>query len=155
MAAVTAAVVAGSGALLSYYGAREQAKAARRAGELNAADAMENARLARLAAIEDEKQFRLSFRRDQGMNVASIGSSGIKMEGSALEVLHDNAAMAEGDALKIRRGGMIAARSYERQAQIFRETGRAQGRAAEISGAAGLLSGAAGTYNTGKTSGAF
>jgi hypothetical protein len=154
MAAITTAVVATAGVGLSYYGQMQQAKAARRAGELNAQDAEENARLSAQRAAEDERIFRLSFKRDQSRNMAAIGASGIKLEGSPLEVLQDNASMAETDALNIRRGGEQQRASYMRQAQGYREGAEASARASEIQGAATLLSGAASVYGNARTSGA-
>lgn len=155
MAAVTTAAVVGAGVLLSFYGQQEQAKAAKRAGDLNAADAEENARLARLRAIEDEKQFRISFRRDQGRNVAAVGASGVRQEGSPLEVLQDNAAMAEHDAQNILALGRQQQASYLRQAQMYREGGAAAQRTGQIMGAATLLKGAGDVYSTGAKSGAW
>ncbi len=154
MAAVTTAVVAGAGVLMAYYGSQQQAQAQKRAGRLNAQDAEENARLAQERAAEDERQFKVSFRRDTGSNLAAIGASGVKREGSPLEVLQDNAASAERDVINIRRGGEAQRDSYLRQANIYRQTGNAQSNATQISGAANLLSGAAGTYSTASKSGA-
>lgn len=155
MAAITTAAVVGAGALLSFYGSMEQAKAAKRAGQLNAKDAEENARLAMERAAEDERAFRLSFKRDQGRNVAAVGASGVRMEGSPLEVLQDNVAMAEHDAINIRKGGYQQRDSYLRQAQMSREGGRAAERGAYIQGAAGLLKSAGDVYGTGQKSGAW
>lgn len=155
MAAITTAAVVGAGVLMTYYGMQEQGKAAKRAGELNAADAEENARLAHLRAIEDERQFRLSFQRDQGRNVAAIGASGVKQEGSPLEVLRDNASMAESDAQNIRAGGAQARASYLRQADMYRQGGASAERGAQIMGAATLLKGAGDTYTAGSKSGAW
>lgn len=155
MAAVTTAVVAGAGVLMTYYGQQEQAKAAKKAGRLNAEDAEENAKLSMQRAAEDERMFRLSFKRDQGRNVAAVGASGVKQEGSPLEALQDNAAMAERDAINIRLGGEQASAAYKRQAYMFRSGAGAQARAAEIGGAATLLRGAADTYSTGQKSGAW
>jgi hypothetical protein len=155
MAAITTAAVVGVGVLMTYYGQQEQAKAAERAGELNAEDAKKNAYLAEQRAAEDERQFRLSFKRDQARNVAAIGASGIKMEGSPLEVLQDNASMAERDANNIRQGGAQARDSYLRQAQMYREGGQAARRTGEIMGAATLLKGAGSTYSAGTQSGAW
>lgn len=155
MAAITTAVVAVAGVGMSYYGQQQAGNAARRAGELNAQDAEENARLSVLRAQEDERQFRLSFRRDQSSNVAAIGASGIKQEGSPLEVLQDNASGAERDANNIRAGGEQSRQSYLRQARGYREGARAAGEAANIQGAATLLSGAVSAYKTGNESGAW
>lgn len=155
MAAVTSAVVVGAGALMTAYSMQEQKKAAKKAAKLNAADAEENAILSEQQAIEDERAFRLSFRRDQARNVAQIGASGIKQDGSPLEVLQDNASMAERDAENIRAGGIQQRNSYLRQAQMYRDGGAAAGRAADIGTAAALLQGAGNTYNQGTKSGAW
>jgi hypothetical protein len=155
MAAVTTAVVAGLGTAMSVYGAVEQGKAAKKAAAMNAQEAELNAQLTAEKAAEDERQFRLSFRREQGRNQAAIGASGIKAEGSPLEVLQDNAAMAEQDALRIRRGGQIERDAFMRQAGNYRQAGRAASRAAGIGAAASLLSGAGNVYSTGQKSGAW
>lgn len=155
MAAVTAAVVVGVGTALTVYSMQEQKKAAQKAAKLNAQDAEENARLAREQALEDGRQFRLSFRRDQARNVAQIGASGVKQEGSPLEVLQDNVMMAENDYQNIVKGGEQRRQSYLRQANMFRQGGAAAGRAADIGSAAALLQGAGNTYSAGTKSGAW
>lgn len=155
MAAVTAAVVVGVGTAITVYSMQEQKKAAQKAAKMNAADAEENARLAREQALEDGRQFRLSFRRDQAKNVAQIGASGIKQEGSPLAVLQDNATMAENDYQNIIRGGEQRRQSYLRQAHMFREGGSAAARAADLNSAAALLQGAGQTYGAGQKSGAW
>lgn len=155
MAAITTAVVAGAGTLLTVYGMQQQKKANQRAADLNAEDAERNAGLVEQQAAEDERQFRLSFRRDEARNIAAIGASGIKMEGSPLEVLQDNVSGAERDAQNIRAGGAQAREGYIRQARMYRETGKAQAEAADIGSAAALLKGGAGTYETGMKSGAW
>lgn len=155
MAAITTAVVVGAGTLLTVYGQQEQKKAAQRAGELNAQNAEQNAILAAKQAEEDARQFRLSFRRDTARNITAIAASGIKMEGSPLEVLADNASMAERDFQNIKAGGEQQRDSYLRQGRMFREGGEAAGRAADIGSAASLLQGAGNTYNAGTKSGAW
>lgn len=155
MAAVTTAVVAGLGVGLSLYGQQQQKKAYEAAANANAADAEENARLAREKAQEDARIFRLSFRRDQERNKAQIGASGVKVEGSPAEVLHDNAAMAERDYQNILRFGEQQRSSYLRQAGMHRTTGRMQMRAMNVQSAATLLQGANQVYDTGSRSGAW
>ena len=155
MAAVTSAVVVGAGTLLTVYGQQEQKKAAQRAGELNSQNAEQNAMLAAKQAAEDARQFRLSFRRDNARNVAQIAASGIKMEGSPLEVLQDNASTMERDYQNIKAGGEQQREAYMRQSRMFREGGEAAGRAADIGSAAALLQGAGNTYGAGVKSGAW
>ncbi len=155
MAAITTAVVVGAGTLLTVYGQQEQKKAAQRAADLNSQQSEKNAQLAAQQAEEDARQFRLSFRRDNARNVTAIAASGIKMEGSPLEVLQDNAAGAERDYQNIKAGGEQAAENYRFQGQMYREGGAAAGRAADISSAAALLNGAGSTYTAGTKSGAW
>lgn len=155
MAAVTTSAIAGVGVLMSAYGAQQQAKAARRASKLNAEESEENARLTAERAIEDERQFRLSFRRDQAKNKVAIAASGVRLEGSPLEVLQDNASAAEADAQNIRRGAAITKDMYTRQARAYREGGAAASQAGNINSAATLLQGAAQTYTTGRQAGAW
>lgn len=155
MAAITTAVVVGAGALMTYYGQQEQAKAAQRAGELNAEQSEKNAQLAAQRAAEDERQFRLSFRRDNARNVVAVAASGVKMEGSPLEVLQDNASMMERDANNIRAGGQQQVDAYRFQGKMYREGGDAAQRVGQIQGAATLLNGASNTYSAGSKSGAW
>lgn len=155
MAAITSAVVVGAGTLLTVYGQQEQKKAALRAGQLNAEQAEKNAVLAQQQADEDARQFRLSFRRDNERNITAVAASGIKMEGSPLEVLQDNAANAERDYQNIKAGGEQAAENYRFQGQMYREGASAAGRAADIASAATILNGAGSTYSAGTKSGAW
>lgn len=155
MAAITAAAVVGAGTLLSIYGQQEKKKAALLAGDLNAAEAEKNAQLTEAQAAEDERQFRLSFRRDEARNVAAIGASGIKMEGSPLEVLQDNAANAERDAQNIKAAGVQKADAYRRQGKMFKLEAQSSAKAADIGSAVALLQGAGNTYSAGQKSGAW
>lgn len=155
MAAVTTAVVAGAGTLLTVYGMQQQKKAAQRAADLNAQESEINAELVAKQAEEDARQFRLSFTKDNARNITAIGASGIKMEGSPMEVLQENAANAERDYQNIKAGGEQQRQSYLRQARMYREGGAAAAEAADIGSAAALLNGASNTYTTGTKSGAW
>ncbi len=142
MAAVTTSLLV-AGTVAQLYGQQQQAKAGKAAARQNERDAQINAQQAMERAKEDERQFRVSFRRDTGANVAAISASGIKQEGSPLEVLRDNAAGAEQDAINIRKGGEAERGAYLRQAAGFRSERRAISNMAPIQGAATLLSGGA------------
>lgn len=155
MAAITTAAVATVGVGLSIYGQQQQKKAAKRAGELNALDAEENAALSMERAKEDARIFQMTFRRDEARNKVGVAASGIKMEGSPLEVLQDNASNAEKDYQTIIKGGEMQRAAYKRQAQMFREGASATGRAMDIQSAATLLQGANSVYGTGQKSGAW
>lgn len=155
MAAVTSAVVVGAGALMSYYGQQQQAEASKKAGELNAQSAEENAAISMRRAQEDARQFMIGFRKDTAQNRAQVGASGIQLEGSPLEVLQDNAASAERDYQNIIAGGTANRDAYYRSAKISRATGQAQSDAAQTGAAASLLQGAGSVYGAGRQSGAW
>lgn len=139
MAAVTSAIVGGVALAGSIAGSQMQADAARQAGEFNAQTAEENARLAKEKAVEDERRFRNMVRKQYGSNVASIAKSGIRLEGSALQVLRENARVAEEDAINIRRGGDIERARFLTEARFQRVTGSMGAAAANIQGAADTL----------------
>lgn len=149
MAAIAAAVTAGAGALMSMEGARAEASAESFAARMNADEASRNAKLAEERAIEDEKQFRLSFRRDQAADVAAVSASGVKLEGSPLEVLRENAAAAEQDAQRIRRSGDRQRDSFRRQASGFRFGAQSIERAGRSAQAGAVLGGAANILKSG------
>lgn len=155
MAAVTAVVVAAAGATLAAYSAAGQGDAAQGAAAVNAQNAEYNAELVKKRALEDERQFRLSFRRDQASNRVAVAASGVRLEGSPLAVLRDNTSKMEEDALKIKQGGKAQEQTYLRQASGYRLSGSAAGRAASVGAAASLLSGAASATSQGVQSGVF
>lgn len=152
VAATTASAVGG---VMGYYGARAESQAQQLAAGLNAAEATRNAEAVRQRAAEDERQFRLAFRMDEAQNRARIGASGVALEGSPLEVLRDNVARAEHDALNIFKAGEYERESFLRQAAGYRLQAGAAGRAGKIAGAAALLGGIASTISTGRQAGAF
>jgi hypothetical protein len=138
------ALLMGVGTIASFIGGQEETRANVRAAKANAREAEINARLSRERAVEDERQFRLSFKREEARNVTAVAASGVKLEGSPLEVLRDNAANAEKDAQNIRRAGELERSSYLRQAQGFRRSAKDAKKAGKFQGAATLLMGAGG-----------
>lgn len=138
----------GAGTIASAIGAGQEARASARAAKNNAREAELNARLAIERAQEDERQFRLSFRRDEGRNITAVGASGIKLEGSPIEVLRDNAANAERDAQNIRRAGELERSSYLRQAKNFKRAAKDARKAGDLAIASTLLSGAGQIYGS-------
>lgn len=139
MAAVTSAVIGGVSLIGNIAGSQMQADAAMQAGRFNAQMAEENARLAKEKAIEDERRFRTIVRQQYGSNVASISKSGIRLEGSAMEVLRENSRVAEEDAMNIRRGGDIERARFLTEARFQRVSGAMGAASANIQGAANTL----------------
>ena len=140
MAFASAAIIAG--AAMSAAAAGAEGNAALAAGAINAQNAEASGRLAKQRAADDEKQFRLAFRRDQGSNLTAIATSGIRLEGSALDVLRENSRVMEEDATNIRLGGLQQQQGFSRGARLSRFEGKSAARAAGIRGlgaAANLL----------------
>ena len=142
MALPLLALLSGAGAIASYAAANESAEAELRAGEINAKNSEQNAALALEQARDEERQFRRQFRREVGSNTAAVGASGVRMEGSAAEVMRDNAQRAAEDAIRIRRGGRAKHNAFMREADATRRGAADRSRAAKIGGIAKLLGGA-------------
>ena len=108
------------GGLMQAQAASAQGRADAAAARFNAQIATRNAKLAKQQAVEDERKFRVSFRQDQGSNVASVGASGIELSGSAMDVLQENVVNAELDALQIRHSGELKRISFLQDAALGR-----------------------------------
>lgn len=139
---ITAGVLGGAGLLTSLFGSAQESKAIKAAGEINAANLEYNAEQAKIQAAEEERVFRQTFKREEAGNIAQLGAAGVKLQGSALAAIKDNARMAEEDAIKIRKGGEIKSREFKRQARLERMGARNAASAAEIGGVASVFSGA-------------
>ncbi len=121
------AVIAGiaiAGAAIGAIGAIRQGQAAQAAAEFNAKVAENNASSAKLQAKEEERRHRIVARKRIGATRAAIGASGISLEGSPLDVLEENAANAELDALTIRHAGEVANIDFLNRARVERFKGR-------------------------------
>lgn len=127
------------GGFIELIGISMQADAAKDAASFNAAEAERNAQLVREQAIEDEKQFRMAFRREQASNRARLGASGVKASGSPLAALQDNAARAEADAIAIRKRGNQRRISFLREAGRFRVQKKAIGAQSRLAMAGSVL----------------
>lgn len=131
------------GTALSVWGSLEEGRLNARQAEANAQTAEWNAKLTRLKAREDERVMRVMARKEIGRMRANFGASGIAIEGSALDVLQESAALAENDALNIRRHGELQATAFEREAGFARAMGSRYRQAGGLGAAAAVLSGAA------------
>lgn len=149
MAAAAAMV---GGGLLSAYGQMQQGYAAKQAGEYNAQMAEMNAELTLKQAAEEETKFRSMFKRQLGDMRASVGASGVQLEGSPLEVMQDSIAQAELDATAIKTQGQRRAWALRSEAALQRYQGAAAQQGAMFGAAGSLLSAgghAAGYYKRG------
>jgi hypothetical protein len=139
-------VMAVAGGMLNAAGAVNKGQAEQLSQYYQANIAEQNAVLTRQQSAEDERRARVMGRKMLGDARTAYASSGVQMEGSALDVLQESAANAELDALTIRYKGEVAARGYENEANFRRSAGNKAMDAGYLSAAGSLMAGAAGAY---------
>jgi hypothetical protein len=141
-------------------GAIQQGKMAAAQGEAQMNAANYNARMkeieagiTREQANAREEQQRRQARQVLGKQRAAVAQAGIGFGGSALDIMEQSATFAELDALTIRyegdlkAKGLLAEAEYDKYSgQVAMAMGKAQKKAAYVSAAASMLSGAAGAY---------
>lgn len=110
------------------------------AASYNAKVAERNAKIAKQNSLVEEAAKRRETQRLIGAGAAAVGSSGLQMVGTPLDVLAENARIGELDALTIRYNGENTAESYRMDAQRERMAARSARTAGAI-GAVGRLIG--------------
>ena len=120
------------------YSAQERKKAAEYTAKL-AEEAGEESTA--MAGIEAERH-RDKIRRLQASQRASYAKSGVKLEGSPLEVLADTAAQADLDEMIIKHGGQAESSAYGAQAMLARMKGNSASTAGYLKAGSSLLAGA-------------
>ena len=113
-----------AGSLMSTYGAAAEGDAALAAGEVNAQNSEFQAKQAAAKALEDEATFRRAMRSELASNEVSVAASGVKLEGSPLAVLNENARNMDKDASAIRTGALTDQQAFSRAASRSRASGR-------------------------------
>lgn len=147
--AVAAVVAAAASTAASISSAQSQAKTAR----FNAKVAERNAQAARAKAAADAKRKRREGARLIALNRARIGKGGLAAEGSVVDMLADNQAENELDALIIEYGGELEAAGRIEQAALFRaQADNAEG-AIPLTATATLAGGLSGAGRSLMTSG--
>ncbi len=110
---IAATIIGAVGSVVQGIQARQQARFQERVARQNAEIAIaigeRNAKAAIIQAAAEEERFRLIRRRQISAARAAFGSAGVQVEGTPLEVLADQARMAEQDALLVRHQGTVAA----------------------------------------------
>lgn len=107
----TIAIIGAAGALTQGLAGFQQAR-------FQQAVAKRNEAAARDQAAAEEERFRRDRQRRIGATRAAFAASGTRVEGSPLEVLADQAMIAEEDALLIRHGGEIRAGEQALRAKV-------------------------------------
>jgi hypothetical protein len=141
------AVLAAASGGLSAAGSLYEGSAQRAASEYNA-------RLSRMSAVQirqqtayEAKQASIYARKTIGDMRANYAASGVRMEGSPLDVLEESIRAAQTDISNIKNQGEMNARMKEFEAKLY----KFQGKSAQISGyfsaASALASGGMKAYD--------
>lgn len=126
-----------------------QSQAAKKQSKFNAAVARNNAIIAKQKARAQEAAFRKKFAFFQGETATGFAKGGVVVNtGSPLEVLGDNAAEAELEALMIRYGGEIQADDFAAQAGASLAAGKGAFNSGMLAAGATILSGARKGFKT-------
>lgn len=149
MAAAVAipAIISGVGTIAGVAGQINQANAQAAASRMNAQIGFKNAALTRQQAAQEEARLRTQGKKDLGSIRVGYGSSGVSMEGSAMDVLQESAANVELDALTLRHRGESQAKMYEMGAQMDLNTASSARTSGLLSAAGTLLGGGAKLYD--------
>lgn len=127
MSAATAATVSTvatvAATAIAAAGAIRQGQAAANAAEYNAELAEQNATASRQQAAANAAASDREARKRLGAIEATVGASGVAMEGSPLDILQESALNAELDRQNILYGGETRSRGYESTATLERYRG--------------------------------
>jgi len=127
-------------------GALQAGRSEKRAAEYNAAVDERNAKIVKAQTAADvERQRRAALRRAGSLR-ASFGSTGFAFEGSALDLMEDNAMEEELDILTIQYSGDLKARGLMDSAALSRQKGDEAVTASYWKAGTALLSGASDYY---------
>ncbi len=136
------AAVVGVGAQIA--GQVSAGKAQKEAGDIAAAQAADDAAYVRDITKEEVRKFRRSADKFQSTQKTAIGSSGLRMSGSALQLLQETEIEIERDIKSIEEAGEQRAQGIEAQGDIYKVQGQAALTAGIIGAGSTLLSGISG-----------
>lgn len=133
--------LAGAGIATSAVGQVKAGNAAKAQGDANAAISETNAQRSIEDAAIAESQQRTADARVLAQGAAVVGSSGVEITGSPLEVLAESARQAELNALIIRRGGQLDAQTERAGGAIQKAAGRSAQTASRFGAGSTILTG--------------
>jgi hypothetical protein len=145
MAAITSAVIAGAGVAMSFYGQRQQAKAAESTANYNASIQRDQATRENQVSAENLRRKTRENNRLLAQVRASTAAKGLSNQGTPLAVLGETAFQLEREINDL---SYEAATRYQSLAQGARMTtweGQQTASAIRTSATAGLIKGAAST----------
>ena len=141
MAAPVLLVVSVLGAVMSAMGQIQQGKAQQQIDERQAHESRVRADYAEKAGKEGASRIRRQSLYHESQNIATLGGSGVTLEGSPLQVMMADRANFELEALDKIQAGSVEARSERAQADIHSYSGKAAKRASLIGAGTTILSG--------------
>lgn len=150
--AVPFALIAAA-ATMKAIGSIRQGNAQSAAQEYNAQIADYNAGIVTQQSQENARRQRVANTKALGNIRASVGASGIEMDGSPLDVIEESARTAELDALSIEQQGATQAWGYQNSASLSRMNARNARKGGYWGAASALLGGAADAFSMGAGSG--
>jgi len=135
------AALAGVMGIVGAVGSVMQGRAERAIADLNAGTEEQNAAQARYAAREEASIIRMRSAYTVGSMKATVGATGIYVNsGTNVDKIADTEAQYEHDALKALYSGEIQATAFERQANIYRYSGKVAQRQSYYQAGFGLAS---------------
>lgn len=115
----------------------QQAGGIRQQASAQAAAANANARLAQMEGASQASSIRREGRREIGRQRAIMGASGVRLEGSPLDLIVSNAAEIEREAVQAEVAARNTARLDRAQAKSVERAGKRSSVSAILSGAVG------------------
>ena len=132
------------GGVLGALGSYRQGQYAQAEANFNASQLRIDAQIAQQNAFDQARQLREQGRFLQGAQRTRTAISGVRMEGTPLEIMAETAAKVQRDQVKIQAEGVWQAQNLRTQAKFTQQQGAAAAQAGTIGAFAGLLSGGAG-----------
>lgn len=146
MSAPAMMAVAFGGATLGAVGAYQSASAQEQAAKYNAGVAREQAGLARTQAEIDAETVARDSRKHLGEVRAAYGASGFSLDGSAFDVLEQEARTGALKEALVRYRGELTARGLEQQATMQDAAAKSYGSSKWIGALSSFASGASRAY---------
>lgn len=143
-ALIVGAVAAVVGTGVGIAGQVSAGVAARDAGDIASAQAKDDAAYVRDITKEEVRKFRRQADKFQSTQKSAIGGSGLRMSGSALQLLQETELEIERDIKSIQEAGEQRAEGIEAQGDIYKIQGQAALTAGIIGAGSTLLSGISG-----------
>jgi hypothetical protein len=145
MAAITSAVIAGAGVAMSFYGQRQQAKAAEATAKYNASIQQDQATRENQVATENIRRKTRENNRILAQVRASTAAKGLSNQGTPLAVLGETAFMLEREINDLSYEAATRYQSLAQGAKMTLWEGKQTASAIRTQATAGLLKGAAST----------